>query len=377
MGRFQRFYPDFFISSILSFVLQANPFVGCWAISGLNWMFNFASLFLLGAWLIWIPGTGYLNGPAWFIVTLAWLWIGFPFFQPQLAAFCRSDSHWQFVLKVLVLWALSILPWVLLLILSPYSIFATFGDLVWGMKRCPPFRVAEFVIGVLVAVRVQERNEYAPIGDSNKKDDGSTTAEPLDPAGPLTGLIASCAALLAAALAFHVAYATQWDTACACLDLSPRCYGWFQFIDSRFAPAAAALIFTAASLDCAVAAEGGGDSDARIGWLGAAVRRGMTFGPIIEVLRAPHSFHTAGFDPPRALPLTFSGCRAIFPQLDSRLVAGSGSWERAATRAATLPRSVQEGHSHGPHGRSVWRSSIRCAHSALAPDSRRDVRDGG
>ena len=243
------------------------------------------------------------------------------------------------------------------------------------MKRCPPFRVAEFVIGVLVAVRVQERNEYAPIGDSNKKDDGSTTAEPLDPAGPLTGLIASCAALLAAALAFHVAYVTQWDTACACLDLSPRCYGWFQFIDSRFAPAAAALIFTAASLDCAVAAEVGGDSDARIGWLGAAVRRGMTFGPIVEVLRPTHFTPLVSIRPARcrSLPAVAGDLPRDFST--ARFSTSSGVWELGESSHASCYAPPQRS------GRSFTRTArpqrlAQLDHSALAPDSRRDVRDG-
>ena len=354
MGRFQRFYPDFFISSMLAFVLEANPFIRCWTVSGLNWIFNFASLFLLGAWVIWIPGTGYLNGPAWFIVTLAWLWIGFPFFQPQLAAFCRSDSHWQFVFKVLLIWAVSILPGVFFLTLTSY---ATIDDLVWGVKWCPIFRAAEFVMGVLVAVRVQERNQYDTVGDCSKKDDGSTATAHLDLAGPLAGHLAWCAALFVAALAFHAIHIAQWDPACDCLDLTLRCYGWMQFIDARFAPATAAIIFTVASLDCAAAAENGGDSDTRVGWLGAAVRRGLTYGPIVEVGRAPLTLLTAQLDSARP----HAAChvqverpprdsRRCFPAaaLHARCRAGFSAGDCSSSRGiCCAPAAAQQGHALG------------------------------
>ena len=355
MGRFQRFYPDFFISSMLAFVLEANPFIRCWTVSGLKWIFNFASLFLLGAWVIWIPGTGYLNGPAWFIVTLAWLWIGFPFFQPQLAAFCRSDSHWQFVFKVLVIWAVSILPGVFLLTLTSYSNIATIDDLVWGVKRFPIFRAAEFVMGVLVAVRVQERNQYDTVGDCSKKDDGSTATAHLDLAGPLAGHLAWCAALFVAALAFHAIHIAQWDPACDCFTL--RCYGWMQFIDARFAPATAAIIFTVASLDCAAAAENGGDSDTRVGWLGAAVRRGLTYGPIVEVGRAPLTLLTAQLDSARP----HAAChvqverpprdsRRCFPAaaLHARCRAGFSAGDCSSSRGiCCAPAAAQQGHALG------------------------------
>jgi hypothetical protein len=49
IGRLQRFYPDFFLSSILSILLQANALVGCGVTSALNFLFNMASFFLLGA----------------------------------------------------------------------------------------------------------------------------------------------------------------------------------------------------------------------------------------------------------------------------------------------------------------------------------------
>ena len=207
-------------------------------------------------------------------MTLAWLWIGFPVFQEKLASMCRSESTLQFILKFIILWALSILPWILLLALSPYSYFATLGDLVWGVRRCPLFRAAEFAIGVLVAVRVQERHEYTPIADRRKSDADSDDRAAPEPAAPLTGLVAACGALLAAALAFHAVHALRWDPACACLEVTPRCYGWLQFVDPRFAPASAALIFTAASLDCAAHADRAGDAAAavRVGAAGAAVR---------------------------------------------------------------------------------------------------------
>ena len=40
-----------------------------------------------------------------------------------------------------------------------------FGDLIWGFKRFPPFRLAEFVIGMCMAIRVQQDGQYLPVPD--------------------------------------------------------------------------------------------------------------------------------------------------------------------------------------------------------------------
>jgi hypothetical protein len=261
IGRLQRFYPDFILSSILSFLLQANAMVGCGAISALNWTFNFASFFLLGAWLICIPGTAYLNGPAWFIVTLAWLWLGYPLFQTHLATLFHSQSTFHFYLKFLALWLLSLLPWMMVLAFSQLSLFATFNDLILGVRRCPLFRISEFMIGILVAVKLKEDYEYTPIDDHAKKDGSPRSTSG---SAPIALLLSICAAALAVPVAFHVFQLRWWDPACGCLELSLRCYGWLQFVDPRFAPVSALVIYAVASLDCAAAradADGGAQSN--------------------------------------------------------------------------------------------------------------------
>jgi hypothetical protein len=100
-----------------------------------------------------------LNEPAWFIVKLASLWRGFPLFQSYLATFCRSQSTLHFAVKFLALWLLSVLPWMMVLAFSQFSLFATFSDLILGVRRCPLFRTFEFMIGILVAVKLKEDHE--------------------------------------------------------------------------------------------------------------------------------------------------------------------------------------------------------------------------
>ena len=138
IGRFQRFYPDFLLSSLLATALKVSPFIGCHVISAVSWIFNFSSLFLLSAWLTFVPGVGYLNGPAWFIVALAWLWIAYPLVQRPLAALCRSDSFLAFALKFLALWAASALPAAILLWWEYYGggSDGNFGSLVSPCAAC-------------------------------------------------------------------------------------------------------------------------------------------------------------------------------------------------------------------------------------------------
>ena len=175
IGRLQRIYPDFVISTLWAFALAL--LVGCAAIPLTGWLFNVGQLLLVGAWVGWIPyqHTGNINGPTWFLVSLVWIWALYPWLNAPLKslfrsdstqAMLRTDSTHDFVLKMVALWVVSLAPWVLSLALSPYATslgYASYEELMWDIKAFPLFRLPEFIMGAGIAVRLYDRREYSEL----------------------------------------------------------------------------------------------------------------------------------------------------------------------------------------------------------------------
>jgi peptidoglycan/LPS O-acetylase OafA/YrhL len=151
--RFVRFYPDFAISSILTYIFKHPYFFGCHDYGWGSALSNAASLLLFSAWYRFIPGSGYRNGPVWFIVTLFWLWIVFPYLLVPVRATFRNSSWSNFLIKFGLLWAISLVPWAFI---TEENI-----DMVrWALRCFPPLRIPEFIMGMALAIRVsQDRKE--------------------------------------------------------------------------------------------------------------------------------------------------------------------------------------------------------------------------
>eukprot|EP00291_Cryptomonas_curvata_P000940 CAMPEP_0172189302 /NCGR_PEP_ID=MMETSP1050-20130122/22442_1 /TAXON_ID=233186 /ORGANISM="Cryptomonas curvata, Strain CCAP979/52" /LENGTH=259 /DNA_ID=CAMNT_0012863969 /DNA_START=67 /DNA_END=842 /DNA_ORIENTATION=- len=167
IGRIERFYPDFFISSVVTII--GTVFVGCQPLYPLDLVFNIAQLLLVGGWLAWLPypSVGNLNGPVWFIVALDCIWILFPWLvRPVRAAFHR-DAAPAFLAKLAALWLLSLAPWALLLSLrGSYAAlgYRSYEEALWAFKAFPLFRLPEFLIGMAVALRVRDASADAAAG---------------------------------------------------------------------------------------------------------------------------------------------------------------------------------------------------------------------
>jgi len=150
--RFARFYPDFFLSTVVTFLLKLPYFFGCHDYGWPSWLSNASSLLLFTAWYRFIPGTGYINGPVWFIVTLFWLWVFFPYLLKPVKMVFANCGWADFMAKLALVWVISLLPWS---IIDEENLEA----LRWGLRCFPILRIPEFVIGMAIALRVNKDKE--------------------------------------------------------------------------------------------------------------------------------------------------------------------------------------------------------------------------
>lgn len=270
IGRLQRFYPDFFIATAFCILIKRKQFFGCHDLNRLDWVFNIAQLLLIGGWLEWVPFVHLrnLNGPSWFLITLVWLWFLYPWLiRPVKDSFAGNTTP-VFVCKIIVLWVISLLPWIFILgFQSSYESigYHSLSRLAWAMKPFPLFRIPEFLIGMALAVRLSQDSEYTELRDpdSGWRRSGSI-------------LLWGSALGVAGVAVFAAVGSANWDTACECLSLG--CYGWLQLVDTRFALLAALVIYAAAGLDAAAAAAADPKPEAQA----AAVRN--VAGPAAELV---------------------------------------------------------------------------------------------
>jgi len=295
--RLARFYPDYFIAMVLGTCLKHQYFLGCHDMSVESMIWNILGLTLIPSWF-YALGPGYANGPAWFMGTLFWLWMLYPFvIKHARRLFPADDSAAVFVAKLFGVWIVAVVPFAIVALLSPNSpvaessvmqdwytqsgvaSYAIFWQKIrWTVKAFPLCRMAEFVIGIGLALRVKGRSEYVQIdsgGESEKaggEDDKTVAYLPM---------IATFIVVV-----YEIVQNATWDSGrCNCLnDDFVGCYGWFEVLDNKFALMSAAVIYGVATLDVRFAATGAGEGEgeseafkAQVGWAGSTLHKFLTF----------------------------------------------------------------------------------------------------
>ena len=211
-----------------------------------------------------VPGSGYVNGPVWFIVTLFWLWVFFPYLLKPVKTVFANCSWGDFLMKLGLLWLVSLLPWA---IIDKTNLQA----LRWGLRCFPVLRIPEFVIGMAIAIRVnkdkQEMDEMESKGEQPRCRPGVVAG-----VGPIIALIL--------AGSYYLWKLSIWPDDCACLpgDMGEsfyHCFGWWEKFDTKFVPISALMIFSVTTLDVAAHRNDGQPTyDAavpRVGQVGACI----------------------------------------------------------------------------------------------------------
>lgn len=289
VGRLQRFYPDYFISTSCCLLVKRPAFFGCHSLSRLDWVFNLLELALIGGWLAWLPypNGGAVNGPSWFLLTLAMIWFLYPFLARPIREFFRGDSSTIFAIKLIGLWLISLLPWALLLFIE-FIVASTgydggYNQLMWAFKSFPLFRLPEFIMGMALALRLTEDPEYMEIGRSG----GWNRPGAWLLYGALGGLVG--------VVGYAVVGAATMRPDCSCIYVwDSECYSWLQQVDTRYGLLNCLIIYAVAGLDCAAAAgESRGESEenaaaaaaveSRTGPAGEMIWRGLSWGFFQEV----------------------------------------------------------------------------------------------
>eukprot|EP00285_Hemiselmis_virescens_P014038 CAMPEP_0173401164 /NCGR_PEP_ID=MMETSP1356-20130122/50070_1 /TAXON_ID=77927 ORGANISM="Hemiselmis virescens, Strain PCC157" /NCGR_SAMPLE_ID=MMETSP1356 /ASSEMBLY_ACC=CAM_ASM_000847 /LENGTH=283 /DNA_ID=CAMNT_0014361243 /DNA_START=67 /DNA_END=915 /DNA_ORIENTATION=- len=173
--RIARFYPDYLISTVVGVTLHSQWVFGCHSMSLAMFLFNVLALTLLPAWFFGL-GEGFVNGPSWFMGTLFWLWILFPFILKPVKSLFSNDTSVSFIGKLFVLYLLALVPFCITFAASApgamdtplLSMFPSWGALHWTIKAHPLARLPEFVMGMGLAVRILTPSEYAEIGGNGK-----------------------------------------------------------------------------------------------------------------------------------------------------------------------------------------------------------------
>ena len=231
--RFWRFYPDFFLSTVVTFALKLPYFFGCHDYGWLSWLSNGLSLFLFTAWYRFIPGSNYINGPVWFIVTLFWLWVFFPFLLKPVKTVFGKCSWGDFLAKLGLVWIISLLPWA---IIDKENLEA----MRWGLRCFPLLRIPEFIIGMALAIRVnkdkEEMDDQEAVGEQP-----SFRPQMVAGVGPIISVVV--------AGSYYLWKVMIWPDDCQCLpgDSGERfyhCFGWWEKFDTKFAPLAALMIYS-------------------------------------------------------------------------------------------------------------------------------------
>mmetsp|Transcript_39794 Transcript_39794/g.81474 ORF Transcript_39794/g.81474 Transcript_39794/m.81474 type:complete len:480 (+) Transcript_39794:192-1631(+) len=293
--RFARFYPDFAISTVVTFLVKQPWLFGCNSFGLGSWISTGTSLFLFTAWYRFFPGTGYINGPVWFIVTLFWLWVFFPFLLEPVKNSFRTGGWSMFIVKMLVIWAVSLLPWVFISEENVHYVR-------WGLRCFPLLRIPEFVLGMALALRVNQDKEEEDMdeeGSDKKKTDKEDSeivpdaTTPLNPSSssssfhprllapylPIVGLTLS--------ISYYVYRVRTWPDGCTCLTWHwYECFGRIENFDTKFAPIALAVIYGVTTLDvCARGPDGTSCAavSSRLGMLASWLWAFFTWPPFVKV----------------------------------------------------------------------------------------------
>lgn len=281
--RFARFYPDFAISSVVTFALKTTYMFGCHEFGLAKWIFSGTSLLLFSAWYRFIPGSGYVNGPVWFIVTLFWLWVFFPFLLEPVKNAFRTGGWGMFVAKILLLWVLSLVPWT-------FISEDNEGWIRWGLRSFPLLRIPEFVMGMALAIRVDNDKEEEDMEEEERSKGKGEEGEDKRPASSFhPRLLAPFLPILAVAttVTYYVYRVATWPEGCTCLDWRFwACFGRMEVFDTRFAPLSLMVIYGVTTLDvCARGPNGTTMANVRerIGLFGAYLWRFFTFAPFVKL----------------------------------------------------------------------------------------------
>mmetsp|Transcript_17735 Transcript_17735/g.36352 ORF Transcript_17735/g.36352 Transcript_17735/m.36352 type:complete len:461 (+) Transcript_17735:108-1490(+) len=275
--RFARFYPDFAISTVATFALKTTYFFGCHEFGPWKWISTGTSLFLFTAWYRFIPGSGYVNGPVWFIVTLFWLWVFFPFLLEPVKSQFRSGGWGLFMAKMAGLWAISLLPWAFI---SPDNV----SWIRWGLRSFPLLRIPEFVMGMALALRVDQDKDEEDMDEEQKGDPSKKEAAGFHPRllAPYLPVLA-----IACSLSYYVYRVVTWPEGCTCLDWRFfECFGRLEAFDTKFAPIALAVIYGVTTLDVCARGPAGTTMQAvreRLGVWASWLWAFFTFGPFVKL----------------------------------------------------------------------------------------------
>jgi peptidoglycan/LPS O-acetylase OafA/YrhL len=218
--RFARFYPDFFLSTVVTFLLKLPYFFGCHDYGWPSWVSNASSLLLFTAWYRFIPGTGYINGPVWFIVTLFWLWVFFPYLLKPVKMVFANCGWSDFMAKLALVWIISLLPWS---IIDQENLEA----LRWGLRCFPILRIPEFVIGMAIALRVNKDKEE--MDDQENSSEGPPPFRPQMLAGvgpPICNYFSDLKVLYIVALYRKYTRALTFESFVAGMALAGSYYLW-------------------------------------------------------------------------------------------------------------------------------------------------------
>ena len=194
---------------------------------GVPQVFNIGQLLLVGGWLAWLPypNCGNINGPVWFIVALVWIWLLYPWLSRPVRQAFQRDSGGAFAAKIVVLWLFSCAPWAALLALHGQEQalgYRNYDELMWAFKPFPLFRLAEFIIGMALALRAWEAAEAgAPSRAAYAEIDGAEEGGgPAEWGRPGVPPLALAAVALAAVAAYVAAGTAGFAPACRCLDVA-------------------------------------------------------------------------------------------------------------------------------------------------------------
>jgi hypothetical protein len=110
---------------------------GCWV----RPLCHILQLGMLDSW----AGCGWrfiVNGPAWFLSSIAWFWMAFPLGKDAMVRFLDGRKIWHWMVGCSIAWSC------LSLALSPFDIYTVSGF--------PPLRAGEFIIGCGTALALKQ-----------------------------------------------------------------------------------------------------------------------------------------------------------------------------------------------------------------------------
>jgi len=217
----------------------------------------------------------------WFIVTLFWLWVFFPFLLEPVKNAFRGGGWGTFLAKLSLVWVISLIPWTFISEDNVHQIR-------WGLRCFPLLRVPEFVMGMALALRVNQDKDEEDLDEEEaaKDDEGKGKREfSFHPR-----LLAPYLPLLAIALSvsYYVYRVATWPEGCTCLTSNwYHCFGRIENFDTKFNPLALMVIYGVTTLDvCARGPDGNTSCEAvsrRLGVFGSWLWAFFTWPPFVKV----------------------------------------------------------------------------------------------